>query len=107
MVRPLQPLLGAHEQLYGACASACGQQLKHAAIYMLLAWPASSLGVARRCCLPHVTRCCRCPTAADRLAGCLPVCCLRAAALTAVVEACKPGAKIVDLCDKGDSLLNE
>ncbi|KAI7837788.1 hypothetical protein COHA_008417 [Chlorella ohadii] len=29
------------------------------------------------------------------------------AALTAVVEACKPGAKIVDLCDKGDSLLNE
>lgn len=30
-----------------------------------------------------------------------------AAALTAVVEACKPGAKIVDLCEKGDSLLNE
>jgi curved DNA binding protein len=29
------------------------------------------------------------------------------AALAAVVEACKPGAKIVDLCDKGDSLLNE
>lgn len=30
-----------------------------------------------------------------------------AAALAAVVEACKPGAKIVDVCDKGDSLMNE
>lgn len=41
---------------------------------------------------------------------CWCVCCpclLPAAALAAVVEACKPGAKIVDICDKGDSLLNE
>ena len=32
---------------------------------------------------------------------------LPAAALAAVVEACKAGAKVVDLCEKGDSLLNE
>ena len=32
---------------------------------------------------------------------------LSAGALAAVIEACKPGAKLVDLCDKGDSLLNE
>lgn len=30
-----------------------------------------------------------------------------AAALAAVIEACKPGAKVVDICEKGDSLLNE
>ena len=31
----------------------------------------------------------------------------RADALAAVIEACRPGAKIVDLCDKGDSYINE
>ena len=30
-----------------------------------------------------------------------------AAALAAVVAACQPGAKIVDICEKGDSLMNE
>jgi hypothetical protein len=28
-------------------------------------------------------------------------------ALAAVMEACKPGAKIVDLCEKGDSFMVE
>lgn len=30
-----------------------------------------------------------------------------AAALAVVVAACQPGAKIVDICEKGDSLMNE
>lgn len=34
-------------------------------------------------------------------------CSTAAAALAAVIEACQPGAKIVDVCEKGDSLLNE
>ena len=34
-------------------------------------------------------------------------CAVRADALAAVIEACKPGAKIVDLCDKGDTMINE
>lgn len=27
-------------------------------------------------------------------------------ALAAVIEACKPGAKVVDLCETGDSFIN-
>ena len=52
---------------------------------------------------------CRAPTAAARRSPALTraVRCAPAAALAAVVEACVPGAKIVDLCDKGDSLMNE
>jgi hypothetical protein len=30
-----------------------------------------------------------------------------AATLAALIEACKPGAKVVKLCEKGDSMLNE
>lgn len=32
---------------------------------------------------------------------------LVAATLAAVIEACKPGAKIVDICQKGDDLVKE
>ena len=30
-----------------------------------------------------------------------------AGALAAVIEACKPGAKVVEICEKADSLMNE